>query len=88
MVDILGLATALRAATTIIKFVFVFVFVSNQTWLRGGSSQINDPDQRSGDATVVVRMRIAALLKLQYHSVALGDPLQVFFDYLVVFPNN
>jgi hypothetical protein len=27
MVDILGLATALRAATTIIKFVFVFVFV-------------------------------------------------------------
>ena len=25
MVDILGLATALRAATTIIKFVFVFV---------------------------------------------------------------
>ena len=27
MVDILGLATALRAATTIIKIVFVFVFV-------------------------------------------------------------
>jgi hypothetical protein len=27
MVDILGPATALRAATTIIKFVFVFVFV-------------------------------------------------------------
>ena len=27
MVDILGLETALRAATTIIKIVFVFVFV-------------------------------------------------------------
>jgi hypothetical protein len=30
MVDILGLATALRAATTIIKIVFVFVFVLQQ----------------------------------------------------------
>jgi hypothetical protein len=28
MVDILGLATALRAAITIIKIVFVFVFVA------------------------------------------------------------
>jgi hypothetical protein len=31
MVDILGLATALRAATTIIKFVFVFVGMQQDT---------------------------------------------------------
>ena len=43
MVDILGLATALRAATTIIKFVFVFVFDKQDSDSSGSRSLRTEP---------------------------------------------
>ena len=78
MVDILGLATALRAATTIIKFVFVFVFETVCSQL----AAMDEPKESESAFDLKAKMFVRALAHQGKIQIDSGDMQVAVFAML------